>query len=601
MREDGRKNGWYHLTWTRSEFGGEPSIHDHTVFVTASTRRMADVEDVFQSESVTDLERSVAGDLLSIRVKTTAADRVEETETSWTGASYAWTYHVAGREERRTVASPKPLPVDTAAFLAPLARSGALQVGQELSYDAANYLASRLDRVLLHIEGREDVATPSGTVTCWRVRQTFAGRPGESTWWLDDQGVLAKVVEAPSVIERATEAHARRLDPSEAAYSITMPSDPDLPRATSLDRCVVDVSIDRREDVPLPDFPATPFSHELSRGGDTIRVELTAHDVPDATITLPVETADPALAKWLEANNLYAPEHPAVKRALRQALASVPKEKHTDGRTVAVALLRYVFATLRKESGPTAQPTAPEILADGMGDCSEHAVLFVALCRAAGLPARRLSGYAQVGDMWGAHSFCEVWLGRWIGADPTTNELGTRARYLAFGWDEDPDSYPGLVSSRVTGHMSIRTVEFTDAGTTLTIAQARKRKPLRDDLSGLVLAPLPEHWTADVGGPADGTTIQGPGISASITVSAGMGDIDAELLRETQFRSGRIEPFGGVPSLRIGGGAFGRGATTWIVPWRRRLLVVSASIDRGTSSETAAAALATILAPTLTQ
>src|SRR6185436_20961839 len=132
---------------------------------------------------------------------------------------------------------------------------------------------------------------------------------------------------------------------------------------------------------------------------------------------------------------------------------------------------------------PIPEPTAVEILEDGGGDCSEHCVLFVTLCRAAGIPARRLSGYAQVGDMWGAHSFSEVWLGRWIGCDPTTNDFGTKARYVAFGWNDDPDSFPGTVSSRVSGRMSIRTVEFTEGERTWKTAEIDEPKGREDVLA----------------------------------------------------------------------------------------------------------------------
>ena len=53
----------------------------------------------------------------------------------------------------------------------------------------------------------------------------------------------------------------------------------------------------------------------------------------------------------------------------------------------------FVF-TLEKQSPEISDTTAVEILKERRGDCSEHAVLFVALCRAAGIPARRCSGAA---------------------------------------------------------------------------------------------------------------------------------------------------------------------------------------------------------------
>lgn len=595
VREGGRKNAWYHMVWTRSEHDGRPSIHDRTEHVTSEIRLMAGVEDAFESRTLTDLERSGDGLLLAMRSETTIGDRVETTETRFTGDRYVWQQVVAGLTERREVATAAPLPVDTEAFLAPKVRAGELREGQRLSFPAANYLASKLETVELLVEAREDIATPAGAAACWRVVETVAGRPGRTTWWLDEHGVLARLRADTLAVERTTESKARALDASAAAYEITLPAEPDVPRATSFDRCVVVAEFDTADGVELPEFPVTPFSRPISREGNRVRLELTAHDDPAATVRLPV--ADPALAKHLEATNLYAPQHESVRRALDAALSQTDAAKRDDGREVALAILRHVFRTLRKQSGPVPQPTAPEILEAQTGDCSEHAVLFVAMCRAAGLPARRLSGYALVGDMWGAHAFCEVWLGRWVGADPTTNELGTRARYVAFGWDEDPDSYPGLVSQRFRGRARLTTVEFTDAGETMSVEEAARPKPRRDDRSGLALAEPPEGWRAEIADGVGAAEIEGPGVFASVHVSAGVGDLDVPLLRETQFGGGRATTFAGLPALRLGGGFLGRGSVTWAVPWRRRVVLVMARIDRDTDAAAATKVLETVLAP----
>ena len=67
--------------------------------------------------------------------------------------------------------------------------------------------------------------------------------------------------------------------------------------------------------------------------------------------------------------------------------------------------------------------TASEVLAAGRGDCTEHARLFVALCRAAGIPAREVTGLAWTGDgtrTLGHHAWAEVELqSNWRPVDPT--------------------------------------------------------------------------------------------------------------------------------------------------------------------------------------
>ena len=87
------------------------------------------------------------------------------------------------------------------------------------------------------------------------------------------------------------------------------------------------------------------------------------------------------------------------------------------------------------------------MLQNGAGDCTEHAVLVVALMRAAGIPARVVDGIVFASDrggqgMAGYHAWAEIWLGQWIGVDATVDETGTSARYLNFGVDE-----PGMPGS----------------------------------------------------------------------------------------------------------------------------------------------------------
>src|SRR5690606_40603290 len=60
----------------------------------------------------------------------------------------------------------------------------------------------------------------------------------------------------------------------------------------------------------------------------------------------------------------------------------------------------------------TGYSTAPEVLARGDGDCKDHTVLFLALARAAGLPARPVQGLVFANDTeppsFGGH----IWAGR---------------------------------------------------------------------------------------------------------------------------------------------------------------------------------------------
>jgi hypothetical protein len=83
-----------------------------------------------------------------------------------------------------------------------------------------------------------------------------------------------------------------------------------------------------------------------------------------------------------------------------------------------------------------------EILKRKKGDCTEHSALFVALARAAGLPAREVSGYIYNNEAdnpgFAGHAWAEVVLdGAWIGVDPMWGESRISPIHVKVGSDVD--------------------------------------------------------------------------------------------------------------------------------------------------------------------
>ena len=77
-------------------------------------------------------------------------------------------------------------------------------------------------------------------------------------------------------------------------------------------------------------------------------------------------------------------------------------------------------------------PNALQVLDSGQGDCNEHTVLFVALARALGLPARTAVGLVYMNDAFFYHAWPEVWLGEWVAVDPTFGQYPADAAHLRF-------------------------------------------------------------------------------------------------------------------------------------------------------------------------
>ena len=100
-----------------------------------------------------------------------------------------------------------------------------------------------------------------------------------------------------------------------------------------------------------------------------------------------------------------------------------------DPAQVAAALTHRVARTV-VPSPSSAFPMASAVLIRRRGDCDEHAVLFVALARALGLPARPVAGLLLVDGRYYYHAWAEVYLGDWVAVDPTLDQFPADVAHL---------------------------------------------------------------------------------------------------------------------------------------------------------------------------
>jgi hypothetical protein len=114
--------------------------------------------------------------------------------------------------------------------------------------------------------------------------------------------------------------------------------------------------------------------------------------------------------------------------------------------------------------------TAAEILKNREGDCSEHTVIMVALCRAAGIPARAAVGVMYAGGIFAYHMWPEVYVGRWINldakwlaVDEETGEYYTDATHIKFGHSSlDDNIFQEMVGavSEIIGKLKLKIIDF---------------------------------------------------------------------------------------------------------------------------------------------
>jgi transglutaminase-like putative cysteine protease len=166
------------------------------------------------------------------------------------------------------------------------------------------------------------------------------------------------------------------------------------------------------------DFP--PYGSKIISIEAT--VSLSEAPLPlDAAVTGPYRSA----GKNMEADSL--PIQELAKNLVRKEAAGAPE-----------AFFRWIVENIRNDAYTRNDRGALACLKTRRGDCTEQTALFVALCRAAGIPARGLGGY--VCDKDGVlkadayHNWAEFQTdGLWRVADPQQRVFGQNpSRYIAF-------------------------------------------------------------------------------------------------------------------------------------------------------------------------
>jgi transglutaminase-like putative cysteine protease len=125
-------------------------------------------------------------------------------------------------------------------------------------------------------------------------------------------------------------------------------------------------------------------------------------------------------------NSIIQSDNPKIA-ALARKIAGEEKDLWQK----AVALERFVQGYVALKGFSQGFATAGDVVESREGDCTEHAVLLAALCRAAGIPARVAVGLVYQDQKFLFHMWTEVYVGkRWTPIDATLARGGIGAAHL---------------------------------------------------------------------------------------------------------------------------------------------------------------------------
>ncbi len=162
---------------------------------------------------------------------------------------------------------------------------------------------------------------------------------------------------------------------------------------------------------------------QLSNGKIILTVEPVA---APAGVKFPYRGNDPTAIEALQPTRYVESDNKIIIDLARRAIGNTK-----DATVAARRIETFVADYVTDKSLSVGYATASEVAASKQGDCTEHAVLAAALCRAVGIPAQVVTGLAYVPEWrtvqngFGGHAWVQAYLdGRWVGLDASFKSAG---------------------------------------------------------------------------------------------------------------------------------------------------------------------------------
>jgi len=286
------------------------------------------------------------------------------------------------------------------------------------------------DSVQRSPDGRWEAATYD-SIPVWKIAEVFGGVSVES--WIDDDGRIIEASSALGFSMRKTEyelaqqaqVDARDLDVTtvddDVILSTAIQSNVDLSDAADYEEVRFLLS-----GVDLSGFDLDGGRQELR--GDTLIVRRESMELAVPGYSLPYPRMD--LREALQPEPLIQSADPRIIEMAEQITTRQASWRQNPSR-VARELNSAVYNMLEK-SITFSVPSALQVLETRRGDCNEHTVLYVAMARALGLPARTAVGLVFVNGAFFYHAWPEVWLDEWVAVDPTFGDAPADAAHIRF-------------------------------------------------------------------------------------------------------------------------------------------------------------------------
>ncbi len=323
-------------------------------------------------------------------------------------------------------------------------RNTALQPGEERQFSIFNPLSMRPDTIGITVIGPETLSLKGKTQTVTKIAERFNGATVHA--WLDQEGKVVKEEAHMGFIllresrDEALGSGWQDKAPPDIVTAAAIPVRGILQNPRTLTS--LQLKLLGPADPALFAFPPRQQRQD--------NILIVVKEEVSQLVSYPLPQTHAEFAPDLASTPLLQSTHPRLVAQAQQILGA-----ERDALQATRKLLDWTHLTLEKT--PTVgMPTALEALESKKGDCNEHAVLFTALARTAGLPARVAAGVVYLDGAFYYHAWSEVWLGQWVSVDPVFHQFPADATHVKFV-EGGPEEQTALL--RIIGQVELEIVE----------------------------------------------------------------------------------------------------------------------------------------------
>lgn len=291
------------------------------------------------------------------------------------------------------------------------ASSGNLNTGDHLSLKIFDPVAMGQEPIQLTVLGPEEIRSMGGMTTAVKLALKYKGATQYA--WVDGQGDILK---EEGMLGIALEKTTRE----DAIYGLPIQSSQDFTKAASIPS-----NIDIRNPAALNRLEAEvrgvgDKARFLDGGRQTYQdpiLVIRKESLDDLSAKVPAASFSEAVTAFLEPSPFIQSDNPSIRKLASDIVAEneSPIEK---ARKIVAWIQEHI------EKRPVLSlPDALSTLENRVGDCNEHAVLFAALARAAGLPSKVEAGVVYLKNRFYYHAWNSIYVGRWITVDSLFNQI----------------------------------------------------------------------------------------------------------------------------------------------------------------------------------